>query len=210
MLQCRSALLQIAAAFTGTYDPCRGVRFEAAPSGGVVAMATDRASAVWSYDPKGRLEQSGGYELVPSDALVKACRGIKSAQRTLLIASPDADQASIVTDYKAHSKSISVPLGPPPAHPFPPLAAVLDQVLRIWGQTPELSATCGRYDLALLQRVLASIDSDEAVVLSAFDGVPLRIQSKDALTVALLMPQDAGVIPPLPDWLAGLPEKQTN
>lgn len=210
MLQCRSTLLQIAAAFTGAYDPCRSVRFEAVAGGGVVAMATDRASAVWSYDPKGHLTEASGYELVPSDALIKACRGIKSAQRTLLIASPDADQASVVTDYKAHSKSISVPLGPPAAHPFPPLAAVLDQVLSRWGQTPKLSATCGRYDLALLQRVLASIDSDEAVVLSAFDGGPLRIQSKDALTVALLMPQNAGVIPPLPDWLSALPEQQTN
>lgn len=207
MLQCRSALLAIASAFTGPYDPCRSVQFRRA-SGGVVAMATDRASAIVIFDPKGHLT-GGPLDLVPTDALIKACREIKTASRTLLI-EDQASAARVVTDYKAHAKGVDVPLGPPPAVPFPDLTAVLDAVLDRWGQTPPVSRTAGRYDLPLLKRLLDALGHDESVVLSAFDGGPLRVQREGLDAVALLMPQQAAPIPPLPSWLQDLSVTETR
>lgn len=207
MLQCRSALLAIASAFTGPYDPCRSIQFRQA-SGGVVALATDRASAIAIFDPKGHLT-GGPLDLVPTDALIKACREIKTASRTLLI-EDQASAARVITDYKAHAKGVDVPLGPAASVPFPDLTAVLGAVLERWGRTPAVSSAAGRYDLPLLKRLLDALGHDESVVLSAFDGGPLRVQREGLDAVALLMPQQAAPIPPLPDWLLALPQVETR
>lgn len=197
MLQCRSELLQIASCFTGAYDPCRCVCFEPAASGGVLAMATDRASAVWIHDARGQLDQPSVLVL-PDAELIKACRGLRSSRRTLVI---DGAAARVITDYKAHSKGVDVPLQDPPAQPFPPLASVLKAAIDRWGTAPSTASSCGRFDVNLLKRVLEATGSDGSVVLAGMDGGPLRLQCQDLEVVALLMPQQREPIPPLPQWL---------
>jgi hypothetical protein len=68
--------------------------------------------------------------------------------------------------------------------------------------TPKLSRTAGRYDLGLLLKALKALgNEDDAVVLSAWQGGPLRLQRRDVSAVILLMPQEAQPLPAVPAWL---------
>jgi hypothetical protein len=45
------------------------------------------------------------------------------------------------------------------------------------------------------------VDDSDSLVLSGYQGGPLRLQREDLQMVVLLMPQTALPIPAAPDWL---------
>ena len=54
----------------------------------------------------------------------------------------------------------------------------------------------------LHKSIKAMVDDTDSVVLSAFQGGPLRLQREDLQIVVMLMPQEAQAIPALPPWLS--------
>lgn len=195
-LRFNSALLHLAAEFTGKYAPWQGVRV-APLAGGVSVSASDRGAATLiGWDPSGLA--SGEACLLPSSDLATACRGIKTAEREVSI----EDSCAVVTTFhKAHSTSKEFAVAYASCPP-PPFGKTIAAAIDYWGATPELSRTAGRYDLGLLLKALKALGSeDEAVVLSAWQGGPLRLQRGDVQVVILLMPQEAQPLPGVPAWL---------
>lgn len=197
MLQFKSGLLATACDFVGSYAPCQGVRIGPL-AGGVVVTATNRgAVAMIGYDPKGKADETT--IILPSKELATACNGIKTAEREVTI---EGDMAVVTTYHKEHSTSKEIPVSRS-TQPFPDLSGVIRQALRFWGESPEVSSTAGRYDLPLLHKaVRAMTASANSIVISGYQGGPLRIQREDTEIVVLLMPQTAQEIPPAPAWLA--------
>jgi hypothetical protein len=159
--------------------------------------ASDRGAATLiGWDPNGSASSEAC--LLPSRDLANACKGIKTAERDVSI---DDDQAVVTTYHKAHSvsKEFSVAYS---SCPPPPFEETIAAAVSYWGATPELSRTAGRYDLGLLLKALKALGSeDDAVVLSAWQGGPLRLQRGDVQAVILVMPQEAQPLPGVPAWL---------
>lgn len=197
MLQFKSGLLATACDFVGTYAPCQGVRIGPL-AGGVVVTATNRgAVAMIGFDPRGTATETA--VILPSKELATACNGIKTAEREVTI---EDDMAVVTTYYKEHSTSKEVPIRRS-TQPFPDISGVVRQALRFWGETPDTSTTAGRYDLPLLYRsIKAMTASAHSIVISGYQGGPLRIQREDTEIIVLLMPQTAEPIPPVPVWLS--------
>lgn len=192
-----SSLLALAASFTGKYAPFQGVQI-APLAGGVSVVACNRgAAAFFGYDPKGTADSE--VVLLPDGDLVKAARGIKSAEREVTI---DGPTALVTTYYKDHSTSKEFPVHFSSV-PFPPMREVIDRAIAYWGETPELTTTAGRYDLALLDKAIrAMADDTSSLVIAGYQGGPLRLQREDLHAVVLIMPQTAQPIPTAPPWLA--------
>jgi hypothetical protein len=190
-------LLAIAGEFTGKFAPYQAVQVKPHPKGGVLVSATDQGKvAVVGYDPRG--EASGPTCLIASDELIRACRAVKSATRELSIEGMAATVRSIT---KSTSKSVEM-LVQHSSVEFPPLDQAIAQCVARWGQTPKLSETAGRYDSALLERTIKAAGClASSIVLSAYDGGPLRIQAQGLELLILLMPQTAEPIPPVPEWI---------
>ena len=195
-LRFNSALLNLAAEFTGKYAPWQGIRV-APLCGGVSVSASDRGAATFiGWDPRGMASEEAC--LLPSRDLAAACRGIKTAERDVSV---DGDLAVVTTYHKAHSTSKEFPVAYASCPP-PPFADVIAKAIEYWGATPELSRTAGRYDLGLLLGALKALGTeDDSVVLSAWQGGPLRLQRGDVHAVILLMPQEAQPLPGVPAWL---------
>jgi hypothetical protein len=195
MFRLNSALFHLAAQFTGQWAPFQGVTLSPL-SGGVCAVASDRGAATFvGFDPSGHASTAATF--LPGKELASACKGIKSAQRELTI---DGDLAAVTTYYKEHSKSQEFPVVACSEQPC--LRQALANMLALWGQTPELSTTAGRYDLKLLTKAVKAItEESDNLVISGYNGGPLRLQSEQLRCVVLLMPQTAEPIPPVPPWL---------
>jgi len=195
-LRFNSALLHLAAEFTGKYAPWQGIRV-APLAGGVSVAASDRGAATLiGWDPNGSASSEAC--LLPSRDLANACKGIKTAERDVSI---DGDQAVVTTFFKSHSVAKEFPVTYSSCPP-PPFEETIAAAISYWHATPELSRTAGRYDLGLLLKALKALGSeDDAVVLSAWQGGPLRLQRGDVQAVILLMPQEAQPLPGIPAWL---------
>ncbi len=195
-LRFNSALLHLAAEFTGKYAPWQGIRV-APLAGGVSVAASDRGAATLiGWDPNGSASSEAC--LLPSRDLANACKGIKTAERDVSI---DDDQAVVTTFFKSHSVTKEFPVTYSSCPP-PPFEETIAAAISYWGATPELSRTAGRYDLGLLLKALKALGSeDDAVVLSAWQGGPLRLQRGDVQAVVLVMPQEAQPLPGIPAWL---------
>ena len=95
MLRLNSALVAIAAEFTGKYAPYQSVEISPAPKGGVFVASTDRGNiACLAYDPAGTADET--IKLLPDPDLIKFCRGIKTADRELRIEGNNA----LVTTFR--------------------------------------------------------------------------------------------------------------
>jgi len=198
MLQLNSALLAIAAEFTGKYAPYQAVEISPCPTGGVFVASTDKGSiACLAYDPGGKADETA--RILPDNELIKVCRGIKTADRDIRIEGTNA----IVTTYRKSTnerKEITISRS---ISEFPPLAQAIDACIRRWGETPEISATAGRYDAHYVERALKGVSTlGDSVVLSAYDGGPLRIHNQTNDVIVLVMPQTAESIPSVPEWLS--------
>jgi hypothetical protein len=198
MLQFNSALLAAVGSFTGAYAPYQAVRIEPR-NGGVLLAASDEGKVTaLGFDRQGSGDES--LTIIPSPDLLKASAGIKSAERGLVI---EGDSAIVTTYYKTSSnRGKELPIQRSVV-PFPPIDQAIAACIERWSATPKLSETAGRYKLRYLERAIrnAGLYSD-SLVLSAFEGGPLRIQGESIELVILVMPQTAEPIPAVPDWLA--------
>ena len=197
MLQFNSAVLAAAGSFCGRYAPFQAVRLTP-HAGGVLAAATDEGKALaLAFDPAGRADES--CDLLPSNELLRACAGIKSAERDVRI----EESAALVTTYR---KTASDEVRQYPIQrslsPFPAIDSLLTVALDYWGAMPASSDTAGRYNSAYLEKAIkTSSFLNSSLVLSAFDGGPLRLQNNAGTLCILIMPQTAEAIPPVPDWI---------
>ena len=205
MLRFDASLFSLAAQFTGKYAPCQGVTVSPLVPGdatnrigrGVVVTASDRGAATFlALDPQGTADEEAAF--IPDDELIKAARGIKTAARELLI---EEGRATVTTFRKTTSESKEFPVHRTQQR-LPDLPGTIARAVEYWSATPELTTTAGRYDLQLLHKAIrAMVDDTDSIVISAFQGGPLRLQREDTGVVVLLMPQTARPIPPMPAWL---------
>ena len=196
MLRFNSALLAIAGGFTGPYAPFQSIHVEPASGGGVIVVASDggKVTAI-GYDPRGVADEHAN--LLPSADVLAACKGLKGAEREVTI---DGLSATVTTYRKTKSESKEL-LILRSSEPFPPIQQALAACIATWGTTPTSSATAGRYQSRYLEKALKAASScGESVVLSAFDGGPLRLHVDGLELMVLVMPQTAEPIPSLPDW----------
>lgn len=198
MLQFNSALLAAVGSFTGKYAPYQAVLIQP-HAGGILLAASDEGKVTaLGFDRNGRGDETA--TIIPSTELLKACSGIKTAERGVLI---DGNTAVVTTYYKTSSsqgKELSLQRS---ITPFPPIDQAIAACIQRWGAIPALTTTAGRYKVAYLERAIknAGLLSD-SLVLSAFDGGPLRVQGESIELCILVMPQTAEPIPAVPDWLA--------
>lgn len=197
MLQFNSALLAAVGSFTGPYAPYQSVHIRP-HCGGILLAASDHGKVTaLGFDRRGVGDET--LDIIPSDELLKACAGIKTAERGIVI---DGDTATVTTYYKASSakgKEFQIQRA---IKPFPAIDGAMAACAERWGCTPRLTETAGRYNLSYLTKAIRAagllVDS---LVLSAFDGGPLRLQGESIELTILIMPQTAEPIPALPDWI---------
>lgn len=197
MLQFNSAILAAAGLFTGTYAPYQAIHIEPMNPGVLVAASDQGRVSAIGFDHRGQGDES--FDLLPSKELLAACSGIKSAERDIRI----EGNAAVVTTYRKVAANEAKEF---PIHramtPFPPLAEALAACVERWGATPTLSATAGRYSSAMLERAIkAASHLNDSIVISAFDGGPLRLQGDKLELCILLMPQTAEPLPGIPEWI---------
>ena len=198
MLQLNSALVAICSEFTGKYAPYQSIEISPSPAGGVFVASTDRGNiACLAHDPAGKADET--IKLLPDTELMKYCRGIKTADRQLQIEGNNA----MVTTFRKSTNEQRETVVNRSISDFPPLARAISSCLKRWSKTPTVSATAGRYESAYVERALKGLSTtSDSVVLSAFDGGPLRVQTDKADVVILVMPQVAEKIPSIPEWLS--------
>ena len=198
MLQLNSSLVAIASEFTGKYAPYQSIEISPSPKGGVFVASTDRGNIAYlAHDPAGTADETT--KLLPGPDLIKLCRGIKTAERQLQIEGNNA----IVTTFRKSTNERRETVVNHSISDFPPLAGAISTCLERWGETPEVSATSGRYEACYVERALKGLAStSDSIVLSAFDGGPLRVQTDKADIVILVMPQLKEKIPAIPEWLS--------
>ena len=197
MLQINSALVAIAAEFTGKYAPYQAVEISPAPGGGAFVSSTDKGKiACLAFDASATVDET--VRLLPDPELIKCCRGIKTADRQLYLEGNNA----VVTTFRKSTNEKREFIVNKSISDFPPLASAVKACVDRWSTQPEVSATAGRYESRYIERALKGLSTtDESVILSAFDGGPLRIQADQGHLVILVMPQTAEKIPFLPQWL---------
>jgi len=197
VLQFNSALLAAVGSFTGPYAPYQSVHLRP-HCGGVLLAASDhgKVTAI-GFDRMGTADES--ITIIPSPELLKASSGIKTAERGIVI---DGETATVTTYYKTSSNNGKQLPVQHSITPFPDIDGALAVCVQRWSATPSLSETAGRYRVAYLERAIkaAGLLAD-SLVLSAFDGGPLRIQGETLELIILVMPQTAEPIPALPDWV---------
>ena len=171
---------------------------------GVFVASTDKGNiACLAYDPAGKAEES--IQIIPSKELVAACKPIKTAERELRI----TDNSALVTTYRkttSEAKELSIQRS---QIDFPDLAQAIRDCINRWKTLPETSKTAGRYDQLYLQKAIKGLSAfDSSIVMSAFDGGPLRLETDDNNVIILVMPQEAKPIPRLPDWICKYAQKE--
>lgn len=197
MLQFNSALLALAGAFTGPWAPYQAVHLQSHRGGVLVAASDGGKVSMLGYDAKGRADESR--DILAAPDLLRACAGIKTAERDVRI---DGESALVTTYRKTTSaETKEFPIAPATA-PFPPLDRALAACIARWSAAPSLSATAGRYDTYYLEKAIKTAGHlCDSLVLSAFDGGPLRLQGEGLDVLILVMPQTAEPVPPLPQWV---------
>lgn len=196
MLRLNSALFAACGAFTGRFAPFQAIHLEPAGGGGVICVASDggKVTAI-GYDPRGVADETAN--LLPSGDVLSACRGIKGAERELQV----EELSARVTTYRKSKNETKEFLILRSQEPYPPIREALAACIATWSATPTLSRSAGRYSTALLEKAVKAAGSlADSLVLSSFDGGPLRLHGESLELMVLVMPQTAEPIPPLPDW----------
>lgn len=168
-------------------------------SGGVTitSVADFGAMVFLGYDPTGTTDQDPTVFL-PSDPLVKAAKGIKTAERELHI---QDNLATVTTFQKEARPSVQFVVAKASA-PFPPVHSIVSKAIEYWGESPALVETAGRYNLTYLLSAIKAMGGTDSIVMAPYPHGPLRLQRQDLSAVVLLMPQQAEPIPPVPSWLS--------
>lgn len=199
MIQFNSALLALAADFRGRFSPFEAIGIQPHPSVGLYVAATDNGSiALIGYDYWGIADRPAS--LLPSAELVRACRGIKTAERTVTI-DLEKRHASVTTFRKSNNETKEFPILEASA-PFPPLADAVAACVNTWQQEPSTTSTSGVYSTKLLAKAAAAAsDLGDSLSFCGFSGGPLRFDVNGRPVVILLMPQSALPVAPVPQWL---------
>lgn len=197
MIRLNSSLVSIAAEFCGKYSPYQAIEISPAAGGGVYVTSTDGGRVVClAHDPAGICSEVT--RLLPDSELLRYGRGIKTADRELTV---NGNNAVVTTFRKTTSEKKEFTV----THSIsdsPPLAQAVKACIDKWSPTPTTTSTAGRYESAYVERALKGLaQGDGSVVMSAFDGGPMRLQTDRGNVVILVMPQTAEPIPPIPDWL---------
>jgi len=200
MIRFSAPLLSLAAEFTGKYAPFQGVQISPHPDGGVLVISTDKGHvACLGHDPKGLIDEPR-HLIVPPD-LARAAAAIKAAERDVQIEGPTA----VVTTYRKSTNDTKQFQVFDCVATFPPIREVLATCIERWGATPETTTTAGRYDADLLTRAIKAAKTlTSSIVITSYDGGPLRLQGEGIDALVLLMPQTAEPIPPVPTWAQAL------
>lgn len=200
MLTFNSALLASAAEFTGRYAPYQGIELRPAGDRGVFISATDQGNvAFMAYDPNGIGDET--VVVLPDADLIKHCKGLKTAEREVRIDGPTALVTTFRKTSSKEAKEIPVTRS---SVAFPPLARIMRQCIERWGTAPELTATAGRYNNQYIEKAMKVLATyEDSVVMSCFDGGPLRLQGDSGNITILVMPQTAVPVPGQPDWISG-------
>lgn len=204
MMLFNSALLTMAGLFVGPYAPYQSIHIQPHDGGVLVASSNIGRITFLGFDRQGSADES--CDLIPDKDLLDACTGIKTAERDVLI---EGATARVTTYRKTTGNDVKEFNVLHSTTPFPPLRDAVRACIDHWSVTPELSRTAGRYATTYLTKAIkaAGLHAD-SVVLSSFDGGPLRLQSGSLEMLILVMPQTAEPIPRLPDWVcsfAGFP-----
>lgn len=199
MIQFKSALLALAADFRGRFAPYEAIGVVPHPAGGVFVAATDNGSAaIVGYDPTGIADRHAS--LLPSAELIKAARGIKTAERVVSIELEDR-RASVTTIRKTNNETKEFPILEA-SSPFPPLDQAVQACLVYWNAEPPSTTTTGRYSTRLLAKAMSAAEGlGDSVSFCGSSGGPLRLDIEGASAVILVMPQFAKPVAPVPDWL---------
>lgn len=199
MLTFNSALLASAAEFTGRYAPYQGVELRPAGDKGVFVSATDKGNvAFMAFDPNGIGDET--IVVLPDAELTKSCKGLKTAEREIRI---DGATALVTTFRKSTSNEAKeIPITRSSVE-FPPLARIMRQCVERWGMAPAVTASAGRYDNQYIEKAMKALAAyEDSVVMSCFDGGPLRLQGDIGNVTILVMPQTAAPVPQQPAWLS--------
>jgi len=197
MLSCNSALVAIASEFVGTFAPYQSIQLHPDKEGGVWIASTDKGNcACIAYDRAGHGDRP--YYLLPNSELIKSCRGIKTATRTLVV---DGSLGKITTYRKNSSETKELPVNESTSD-FPNLPGAIKECLEYWESKKDQTASAGRYSSSYLQRAIKGLTSlNSSVTLHSYTGGPLRIQEASGDITILCMPQTAEPIPEVPEWL---------
>ena len=196
MLQFNSALLAAAGLFVGNFAPYEAIHIQPHNQGVLVAASDHGRVTALGFDPAGRGDEV--CDLIADDRLLQACKGIKTAERDIRI----EEQRAVVTTYRKTTNEAKEFTILRASMPFPPIEQAVAACVQRWSATPEVTATAGRYDATYLeQAVKAAGLLCDSLVLSAFDGGPLRLQGEGLELMILVMPQTAEPIPSIPDWV---------
>lgn len=197
MVSLDASLVAVCGGFIGQYAPFQSIHIQPSSSG-VLVMASDHGRiTVIGHDARGRGDAAA--TIVPSSELLKACAALKTAKREVLI---EGDTATVITYRKTTADERRVIPVINASTPFPPIGPALVASIERWGATPQLSATAGRYETAFLEKAIKTVGvCAPSLVLSCFDGGPLRLQSETIDICVLVMPQAAEPIPAVPTWI---------
>lgn len=200
MIQFNSALLALASDFRGRYAPYEAIAVKPHPTTGVFVAATDNGSvALIGYDPNGEADRPAA--LLPSAELIRASRGIKSAERGITI-DLENRRGSVTTYRKSNNETKEFPILEA-SSPFPPLNEAIAACLSFWNKETPTTTTSGRYSSKLLAKAASAAEAlGESVSFCGFSGGPLRLDIEDATALILVMPQTAKPVAPIPSWLA--------
>ena len=196
MISFDSALLANAAEFTGKYAPYQGIELMPAPGGGVYVTSTDQGNiAFFGFDPAGKADER--VVVFPAADLVKACRGIKTADRELKI---EGTMGKVSTFRKSTTEVKEIPIQFSSVE-FPELGKVVKYIVDYWCKQPATSSTSGSYDSGYVTRALRCLSGQsDSVCISSFDGGPMRLQLPSEQQVVLVMPQEKIPVPAVPQW----------
>jgi hypothetical protein len=212
MVDVCSSLVALAGRFTSKFAPYQAISIEPGPAGaGVLVAASNRgASGFVAFDPKGRYEAGAPrLKLLPTPELLSACRGIKTAERSLRLDGPVAVVSTYTKSTTSH-KEMPVAYSTLTALSARDIAlsAVASQIEKP-GPTHGLF---GRFDIALVRDAVRILEEHgEPVLLSigrgsaARDGEdrPLRLFSESLNAMVIIMPMKKKDVPypPPPAWL---------
>lgn len=203
MVQFNSALLALAGLFVGQYAPYQAIHIRPHADGVLVASTNQGHVSFLGYDRQGTADES--CNIIPSDKLLTACTGIKSAERDIVIDGPSARVTTYRKTADNEVKEFQVFYS---SMEFPPLEEAIAACISRWSATPTTSATAGRYAAPFLTKAIKAASAcSDSVALSAFDGGPLRIQCQGLDMLILIMPQAAEPVPALPDWVCSFAQR---
>jgi hypothetical protein len=191
---------------------------EPGPGGaGVLVFASDRGAASFvGYDRRGTYDEPAPRaKILPERELMAACRGIKTAERRVMI---NGEHAVISSYGKTTTSQKEVPVGYSQLECLCARDACLMIARRRAAGDGPPARLLGRFDVALVRSAIKVLEEHgDPVILSIGHGAradgadaPLRIYSESLDAVVVVMPQkkEGEPYPQMPDWIVRVAQSQ--